>query len=66
MRKTLFIIGCILFFTGLFFFAVGFIYAFSTKNLIAKDSLNMRLYTLTILFLVGTYLISNNKPEKED
>jgi len=71
MRNVLFGIGCVLFICGLIFWVVmpftsiakGEINWLNDK---VKDNLNMFHYWNTVLFFVGTYLISNNKPEKKD
>ena len=68
MRSVLFYIGCVLFFWGLLLFLVC-----TTDTLFfdrmrghkpAKD-LNFNVYLTTVLFFVGTYLVSNNKPEEK-
>ena len=74
IKKILFFVGCILFLWGLFMFTVftfaswfdWFGDASKQGHRSVKDALNMNLYTTTIMFLVGTYLISNNNPEKKD
>ena len=69
MRQVLFFIGCVLFFFGLFAFGFTLIIGTITRNELnyspARD-LNVNVYILTVLFFVGTYLISNNKPEEEE
>jgi hypothetical protein len=65
MRQVLFFIGCVLFFLGLFAFGLAIIIGFTDNEWgwsPAKD-LNKNVYFSTVLFFVGTYLISNNKPE---
>jgi hypothetical protein len=66
MKQVLFFIGCILFFWSLFAFVIWTLGAMIfTKNLgfsPAKD-INVNVYFHTVIFFVGTYLISNNKPE---
>jgi hypothetical protein len=65
MKRVLFIIGCVLFFWCLLIFVVGIYYNLSDGSF-ARDTvvnrLNMFLYMHTVLFFVGTYLISNNAP----
>jgi hypothetical protein len=58
MRKVLFFIGMFLFFGGLVFMLTGI---FFPKVL----TMTTTLYKATVLFVVGTYLVSNNKPEHE-
>jgi hypothetical protein len=68
MRKVLFVIGCVLFFWSLLLFvvwgtnAVFFDEEFGRSH--AKD-LNKNVYITTVFFFVGTYLVSNNKPEEK-
>ena len=73
IKKTLFFVGCILFLWGLFLFTVvslatwfDWFDAGEKGHRSVKDALNMNVYYATIMFLVGTYLISNNNPEKKD
>ena len=65
MKRVLFIIGCVLFFWCLLIFVVVTYYNLSDGSF-ARDTvvnrLNMFLYMHTVLFFVGTYLISNNAP----
>lgn len=65
MRKVLFNIGCVLFFYGLLVFSVGTVGALFDRKFgfsLAKD-INKNVYFTTVLFFVGTYLVTNNKPE---
>ena len=65
MKRVLFIIGCVLFFWCLLLFVVAAFAALSDgsfgRDTVVK-SLNMGVYLHTVLFFVGTYLISNNAP----
>jgi hypothetical protein len=69
MKQVLFFIGCILFFWGLIVFVIWTPYAMIfNKNWgwsPAKD-INVNVYFSTVLFFVGTYLISNNKLEEKE
>ena len=63
MRQVLFIIGCILFFWGLFIFVLGIFLCFVDLQWGWTKDINLFTYLKTGIFFVGTYLISNNKPE---
>lgn len=67
MRKVLFIIGMFLFFGGLSVFLKWTFTAlfFSEKwgGLDEAKNIRFNVYLITVLFFVGTYLVSNNKPE---
>ena len=70
MRKTLFSIGCVLFFWGLLFSIIVFIGLINT-HLTEPDfnyeKINYPFLSINlVLFLAGTYLVSNNKPEEKD
>jgi hypothetical protein len=69
MRQVLFFIGCVLFFWGLLAFVVWTTGAMTFNSKLghspAKD-INVNVYLHTVIFFIGTYLISNNKPEKKD
>jgi hypothetical protein len=56
MKKVLFFIGITLFFVGLTYFLKGILH----PSPLTMDSTT---YKMTVLFIVGTYLLSNNKPE---
>ena len=67
MRKALFFIGCVLFVWGLFVFVGGLILCFvSPEDFGWKKDINRFTYITTVIFFVGTYLISNNKPEEKE
>ena len=65
MRQVLFFIGCVLFFWSLFLFVVALIGGFinSEWGLSPAKDINVNVYLHTVIFFIGTYLISNNKPE---
>jgi len=66
MKQVLFFIGCVLFFWSLFSFVIwtpnALIFNENWGFSPAKD-INVNVYLHTVIFFVGTYLISNNKPE---
>lgn len=70
MKKVLFFIGCVLFFFSLLLFVGWTILAMtgypneSVGQQKVGSFLNMNVYLTTVLFIVGTYLVSNNKPQE--
>lgn len=69
MKKILFNIGSFLFFNGLGFCIFTIITSFLSYKGYLTDfekvpiSIYMVIFCQTVLFFVGTYLISNNKPD---
>jgi hypothetical protein len=64
MRHILFSIGCVLFFWGLLLFVIWTTGSLFNDQVGLKPiNLNYNIYFTTVIFFVGTYLISNNKPE---
>jgi hypothetical protein len=62
MRQVLFFIGCVLFFSSLLVFVIGFIACL--KQNINYEKANYLFIGINLaFFFVGTYLVSNNKPE---
>ena len=70
MKKVLFFIGCVLFFFSLLLFVGWTILGMtgypneSVGHQKVGSFLNMNVYLTTVLFIVGTYLVSNNKPQE--
>jgi hypothetical protein len=71
MRKVLYIIGCIFFFIEVLFFAITFIAMIEAgdhnypkwgfyHNRLLWPSIAIN----SVIFLVGTYLVTNNKPQE--
>ncbi|MCE2713256.1 MAG: hypothetical protein LW688_12070 [Cryomorphaceae bacterium] len=69
MRIVLFVIGCFCFGGGLIYFSIcEYALIINDKEFLSdlkKEPLRISMFTFveTVLFFVGAYLVSNNKPE---